>query len=281
MKQINFYHDFSFKISNLVIKNYSTSFYLSSLFFEKNVRKAIFSIYGFVRIADEIVDSFLNTNQEEIINDLEKEVYKSLERGISINPIINSFILTVKEFNIDIELIKAFLKSMKQDLFKKEYFSSNELKDYIYGSAEVIGLMCLKIFTHKQPHLYEELKSYALKLGSAFQKINFLRDLNYDFLTLGRKYFPNINFSNFTEEDKTKIIYEIEKEFQEAKEGIKKLPKNSKLAVWIAYNFYKKLLDKIKKTPASKIFKKRIRISNFYKFYLILKCYLEYKIKLI
>jgi len=281
MEKVSFFNQLSFELTNLFIKKYSTSFYLSSLFFEKNTRQAIFNIYGFVRLADEIVDSFLEFNRIEILKDFEEEVYKSLKRGISPNPVLNSFILTVKEYRIDIDLIRSFLESMKQDLYKKEYISNQELQKYIYGSAEVIGLMCLRVFTKQQNELYEELKKYAIKLGSAFQKINFLRDLNYDVYILKRKYFPKIDFSNFQEEDKNKIIYEIEKEFKEARIGIRKLPSNSKLAVWIAYNFYNQLLNKIKKTSALEIFNKRIRISNLNKFLLIFKCYLEYKLNLI
>jgi len=281
MNGVDFYNKFSFELSSILTKKYSTSFYLSSLFFKKEIKEAIFSIYGFVRLADEIVDSFLEFNQKELLEDFEKEVFNALERGISLNPFLNAFILTVKKYNIDKDLIYAFLKSMKNDLYKKEYFSEKELKEYIYGSAEVVGLMCLKVFVKNNNSLYNELKEYAISLGSAFQKVNFLRDIKYDFRVLKRKYFPNLNFNKFSEEDKNKIIKDIEKEFENAKIGIKKLPKDSKLAVLIAFNYYKALLNKLKETKSSDILKKRIRISNALKFLLTFKSYIQYKFNLI
>ncbi len=281
MNGIDFYNKFSFDLSRILTREYSTSFYLSSLFFKKEIQEAIFGIYGFVRLADEIVDSFLEFNQKELLENFEREVFIALEQGISLNPLLNAFVLTVKKYNIDKDLIYAFLKSMKNDLYKKEYFSEKELKEYIYGSAEVVGLMCLKVFVKNNHSLYNDLKEYAISLGSAFQKVNFLRDIKYDFLTLKRRYFPNVNFEKFSEEDKNRIIKDIEDDFENASIGIKKLPKDSKLAVLIAFNYYKGLLNKLKKTKASDILKKRVRISNALKILLIFKSYIQYKFNLI
>jgi phytoene synthase len=214
MKQL--FDDVSFKCSKLVTKNYSTSFSLAVYMLSPIIRDAIYSIYGFVRFADEIVDSFHGFDKEELINDFEKEYYKSYNSGISLNPILNSFQHTVKKYNITDDLIQAFLKSMKLDLVKSDYNSKEEYDEYIYGSADVVGLMCLKVFVAGKDHKYEQLKDEAMRLGSAFQKVNFLRDLKDDNLVLNRNYFPGVDLNSFDENAKRMIIKEIQDDFDVA-----------------------------------------------------------------
>lgn len=246
-----------------------------------SIRDAIYSIYGFVRFADEIVDSFHDYEKESLIDDFEKEYYKAVNLGISLNPILNSFQHTVKEYNITDDLIQAFLKSMKQDLTKSNYNTQNEYADYIYGSADVVGLMCLKVFTKGNNTKYEQLKNEAMRLGSAFQKVNFLRDLKDDNLILNRTYFPGINLNNFTEAAKTQIINEIEDDFNIAYQGIVKLPIEAKFGVYTAYVYYKKLLTKLKNTPYHEIGNSRIRVSNYTKAGLLAQSFVTYKLKLV
>lgn len=271
----------SFQISKLVTKAYSTSFYTSSLLFEKKIRKHIFSIYGFVRFADEIVDTFHNYDKEKLLDAFELDFYKAYNYGISLNPILNSFQQTVREYNIPLEYIDAFLASMKADLVKNKCEDKDELDKYIYGSAEVVGLMCLKVFCNNNNELFESLKSSAIKLGAAFQKVNFLRDLKNDTQYLGRYYYPQLINSQLNENIKNEIIEDIEKDFNEALIGIKRLPSNSKLAVYTAYLYYRVLLRKIKKTKAHIIMKKRIRVSNFTKTLLIIRAILLNKLNII
>lgn len=268
----------SYKISKLVTKEYSTSFFTASLFYNKEVRQHIFNIYGFVRFADEIVDTFHEYDKEKILSKFERDCKEAIENGISLNPILHSFQETVRKCQIPYEYIDAFINSMKLDLNKKTYSSKEEIKTYIYGSAEVIGLMCLKAFCGKDESLFYELKDYAIKLGSAFQKVNFLRDIKNDTKNLGRIYFPELVDKPFDEKVKNAIIKDIEADFDIALKGIKRLPKNSKLAVYIAYLYYTKLLKKIKRSKAEKILEERIRISNFIKFFLILKAIIQYKL---
>mgnify|MGYP005741016973 FL=1 len=202
--------------SKLVIKRYSTSFYFSSSLLSKDVRQDIFNIYGFVRLADEIVDTFHDFPKKELLEDFEKELWRSIENKISLNPILNSFQFTVNKYSISKDLISSFLNSMKMDLEKKEYNSIEEYKKYIYGSADVVGLMCLRVFVQGSENQYDELSKSAISLGSAFQKVNFLRDLKDDSNILNRVYFPNVDMNNFTEESKKEIILEIEKDFKNA-----------------------------------------------------------------
>ena len=267
--------------SKLVIKRYSTSFYFSSSLLSKTIRQDIFNIYGFVRLADEIVDTFHEYPKQELLEDFEKELWRSVDNKISLNPILNSFQHTVNKYSIPNNLINSFLSSMKMDLEKKEYNSIEEYKKYIYGSADVVGLMCLKVFVKGSESSFSELSPFAISLGSAFQKVNFLRDLKDDSNVLNRVYFPNVDMNNFNEKSKREIILEIEKDFANAVKGIVKLPKNSKFAVYIAYRYYNKLLKKLKRTSSENIVKKRIRIHNLQKFIVIARSYVKYQLNLI
>ena len=267
--------------SKLVIKRYSTSFYFSSSLLSKTIRQDIFNIYGFVRLADEIVDTFHEYPKQELLEDFEKELWRSVDNKISLNPILNSFQHTVNKYSIPKDLINSFLDSMKMDLKKKEYNSVEEYKKYIYGSADVVGLMCLKVFVKGSESSFSELSPFAISLGSAFQKVNFLRDLKDDSNILNRVYFPNVDMNNFNEKSKKEIILEIEKDFANAVKGIVKLPKNSKFAVYIAYRYYNKLLKKLKRTSSENIVKKRIRIHNLQKFIVIARSYVKYQLNLI
>jgi phytoene/squalene synthetase len=267
--------------SKLVIKRYSTSFYFSSSLLSKTIRQDIFNIYGFVRLADEIVDTFHEYPKKELLEDFEKELWRSVDNKISLNPILNSFQHTVNKYSIPKGLINSFLDSMKMDLEKTEYKSVEEYKKYIYGSADVVGLMCLKIFVKGSEESFTELSPFAISLGSAFQKVNFLRDLKDDSNVLNRVYFPNVDMNNFNDKAKKEIILEIEKDFANAVKGIAKLPKNSKFAVYIAYRYYNKLLKKLKRTSSENIVKKRIRIHNHQKFLVIARSYVKYQLNLI
>ena len=267
--------------SKIVIKRYSTSFYFSSSLLSKSIRQDIFNIYGFVRLADEIVDTFHEFPKKELLNEFEEELWRSIENKISLNPILNSFQNTVNRYSIPKDLIRSFLDSMKMDLEKKEYNSLEEYKKYIYGSADVVGLMCLKVFVKGSDTLYSDLSDYAISLGSAFQKVNFLRDLKDDSNILKRVYFPNVNMDDFNEESKKEIINEIELDFKNAVKGIARLPKNSRFAVYIAYRYYNKLLKKLKRTSSENIVKKRVRIHNFQKFTVIARSYVKYQLNLI
>lgn len=279
MKQL--FDDVSFKCSKLVTKNYSTSFSLAVYMLSPSIRDAIYSIYGFVRFADEIVDSFHGFQKEDLINDFEKEYYKAYDYGISLNPILNSFQITVKQYNISDELVQSFLKSMKLDLVKSNYHSDEEYKEYIYGSADVVGLMCLKVFVDGNNQKYEQLKDEAMRLGSAFQKVNFLRDLKDDNLVLNRNYFPGVDLNSFDEKSKAAIINEIEEDFRIAYQGIIKLPIEAKFGVYTAFVYYKKLLKKLKNTPCHEIGSARIRVSNYTKAGLLAQSFVTYKLKLV
>ena len=271
----------SFKCSKLVTKNYSTSFSLAVHMLAPSIRDAIYSVYGFVRFADEIVDSFHDYEKEYLIEDFEKEYYKAMQLGISLNPILNSFQHTVKQYNITDDLVQAFLKSMKLDLIKSTYNSQAEYEDYIYGSADVVGLMCLKVFVKGNNQKYDQLKNEAMRLGSAFQKVNFLRDLKDDNLVLNRNYFPGVDLNSFDENAKTAIINEIEEDFKVAYQGIVKLPMEAKFGVYTAFIYYKKLLKKLKNTPCSEIGNSRIRVSNYTKAGLLAQSFVTYKLKLV
>lgn len=279
MKQL--FDDVSFKCSKLVTKNYSTSFSLAVYMLSPIIRDAIYSIYGFVRFADEIVDSFHGFDKEELINDFEKEYYKSYNSGISLNPILNSFQHTVKKYNITDDLIQSFLKSMKLDLIKSDYNSKAEYDEYIYGSADVVGLMCLKVFVAGKDHKYEQLKDEAMRLGSAFQKVNFLRDLKDDNLVLNRNYFPGVDLNSFDENAKKMIIKEIQEDFNVAYQGILKLPIEAKFGVYTAFVYYKKLLKKLENTPCHEIGNARIRVSNYTKAGLLAQSFVTYKLRLV
>lgn len=279
MKQL--FDDVSFKCSKLVTKYYSTSFSSAVYMLSPSIRDAIYSIYGFVRFADEIVDSFHGFDKEQLINDFEIDYYKAQKFGISLNPILNSFQQTVKQYNITDDLIQAFLRSMKLDLVKSDYETQGEYEDYIYGSADVVGLMCLKVFVKGNTTRYEQLKGEAMRLGSAFQKVNFLRDLKDDNLVLNRNYFPGVDLKSFDEDAKTAIIKEIEEDFAVAFQGIVKLPIEAKFGVYTAFVYYKKLLKKLKNTPCHEIGNARIRVSNYTKAGLLAQSFVTYKLKLV
>ena len=271
---MNIYRNSSYEISELITRKYSTSFYFASLFYKKEIREAIYSIYGFVRFADEIVDTFHDYDKEGLLNKFEADLSDAFNRKISLNPVLNSFQLTVEKYQINHDHIKAFLRSMRMDLTKQTYKTNAEIKKYIYGSAEVVGLMCLRVFCEGNDHIYRKLETPAIKLGAAFQKVNFLRDLRNDTENLRRKYFPEVDEANFSEKVKNEIIHDIEEDFKIAFKGIRQLVPGVRLAVLTAYYYYSCLLNKFRKTPADKIFKKRIRISNAKKLMLIFKAYI-------
>ena len=280
MKEI--FDDVSNECSKLVTKKYSTSFSLAVKMLSPKIRTDIYNIYGFVRFADEIVDSFHQYDKEKLINKFETDYYEAIENGISLNPILNAFQQTVFKYQISDDLVQSFLKSMKADLYKTTYNTKEEYDAYIYGSADVVGLMCLKVFVNGDSEKYEELKYAAMRLGSAFQKVNFLRDLKDDIEGLDRSYFPNVDLSALNNESKNQIINEIEQDFEVAfKEGILKLPVEAKFGVYVAYRYYKRLLKKLKKTPSSEIMETRIRISNPMKINLLARSFVKYKLNLI
>ncbi|MEC7858138.1 MAG: phytoene/squalene synthase family protein [Bacteroidota bacterium] len=270
---IKLYNEISTKCSELVTKNYSTSFSLGIYTLNKRIHKDIYSIYGFVRFADEIVDTFHNLDKEKVLNKFEDETFISIKDNFSTNPILHAFQLTVNKFKIEEKHIKAFLESMRMDLYMKK-FNEHEYKKYIYGSAEVVGLMCLKVFCSEEKS-YNKLEPYAISLGSAFQKVNFLRDIRSDYDERGRVYFPSVEFESFTEEEKKKIEDDIEGEFNHALLGIKKLPAIARTGVYLSYNYYRELLNKIKRLDHKKIKSERIRVSNFKKFIIFLSTYLN------
>lgn len=271
----------SFDCSRNVTKSYSTSFSAAVKMLAPSIRQDIYNIYGFVRFADEIVDTFHEYNKEELFGLFEKDLASSLENKISLNPILNSFQFTVNKYNIPNDLINAFMKSMKLDLSKTDYHTDDEYKEYIYGSADVVGLMCLKVFVNGDLKRYDELKESAMRLGSAFQKVNFLRDLKADFEDLSRTYFPNTDLSKLDEKSKQQIINEIEEDFKAGYQGIKNLPIEAKFGVYTAYSFYKKLLSKLKSTPSAEIKNTRIRVPDYQKYSLFARCYVSYKFKLV
>jgi phytoene/squalene synthetase len=270
------FDELSYKVSETVTQKYSTSFSLGILALKSAIRPAIYAIYGYVRLADEIVDSFHDYDKARLLERFKTETWNALDEGISLNPILQSFQETVNRFDIDRSLIEQFLHSMEMDLQQINY-NSDLYKEYILGSAEVVGLMCLQVFVEGNREAFERLKPYAMKLGSAFQKVNFLRDLKEDYQALGRSYFPNIQMSIFSNETKREIEYEIEAEFDEALKGIKKLPVQSRFGVYLAYKYYRSLFKKIKNTPAEKIMQQRIRIPNTEKLSLAMRSYLRYK----
>jgi len=279
MKSI--FDDVSNDCSKIVTKTYSTSFSLATKMLSKSIRQHIYNIYGFVRFADEIVDSFHDYDKELLFKDFSSDLEKCIENKIHLNPILNSFQATYHRFNIDKGLVDSFMSSMEKDLHKKKYMSNQEYEDYIYGSADVVGLMCLKVFVNGDTKKYEELKSFAMRLGSAFQKVNFLRDLKDDFEVLNRTYFPNTDLNQLDEESKIKIIDEIEGDFKEGLNGIKMLPIEAKFGVFMAYRYYSQLLKKLKKTPALDIKNTRIRVPNYKKIELLTRSYVKYQLNLL
>ena len=276
------FDEVSEKCSKLVTTAYSTSFSMAVRTLAPSIRPAIYNIYGFVRFADEIVDTFHDYPKDEILARFEEEYYRAYALGISMNPILNAFQKTVKEYEIDDELIQAFLNSMKADLDEVKYSTQEEFNSYIYGSADVVGLMCLKVFVKGDKDKYEELKVAAMRLGSAFQKVNFLRDLKKDYEMLNRCYFPNIDLKSLDTVSKEAIIKDIEADFDYAyQNGILNLPVEAKFGVYMAYRYYRKLLIKLKRVPSSHIIQARKRISNPMKFNLLARSYVKYKLNLI
>lgn len=270
-KPIADYDRISFRLSKEVTKGYSTSFFTASRLFSPEIRYAIWSIYGFVRLADEIVDTFLDFDQKVLLEDFQKEYELALKQGISLNPILHAFQITVRDFDIPERYVLSFLASMKKDLVKKEYVDSDEAAEYIYGSADVVGLMCLKVFCKGNTALFEELESSAMRLGSAFQKVNFLRDLRVDQELLGRTYFPEIVGKSLDEASKKAIVMDIEADFKAASVGLAKLPGGAKPAVKVAFDYYKELLRRIDRTPADEMLKRRIRVPDGVKLVLFFK----------
>ena len=267
---IELYHNISRNASKHITRTYSTSFSLGIRLLDKSIHNAIYSIYGFVRLADEIVDTFHDFPKAEMLSEFKKDTYKAIDRKISVNPVLHSFQWAVNEYRIDMTLINQFLKSMEQDLKDIEY-SNDAYQDYIVGSAEVVGLMCLKVFVNGDQKLYEELEESARRLGAAFQKVNFLRDVKADYEDLGRTYFPGVDLTSFTSEEKSKIEEDIQNDFLHALEGIKKLPSSSRLGVFVAYRYYLSLFKKIKNIPSERLMKERIRVKNYKKIYITFK----------
>ncbi len=274
------FDDLSIAVSKKTTETYSTSFSLGIYFLHHRLRSAIYSIYGFVRVADEIVDSFEGFDQQSLLKKFSEETYECLASRISFNPILNSFQQAVHQYSIDPSLIDTFLKSMEMDLEKQQY-NHEKYQQYILGSAEVVGLMCLHIFTEGNKEMFEELKPFAMKLGAAFQKVNFLRDMKEDYQILGRTYFPNVEMNHFGMDAKKKIEAEIEEDFKMALLGIKKLPPSSKGGVYLAYVYYRSLFKKIKRIPAHKILTERVRINNGKKFSLMVNSLVANKMNLV
>ncbi|AMS25746.1 phytoene synthase [Bacteroidetes bacterium UKL13-3] len=274
------FDNLSKKTSKMVTNAYSTSFSLGIRFLAKKFHDPIYAVYGFVRFADEIVDTFHGYNKRELLEDFRKDTYKAIKQGISLNPILNAFQEVVNKYEVDHELIDTFLYSMEMDLDDREYDQSAYEK-YILGSAEVVGLMCLKVFVEGDPQKYEELKPYAMKLGSAFQKINFLRDYKVDTEYLGRIYFPQLQFTQMDQQTKLEIERDIEKDFAVGYEGIKRLPKDARFGVYVAYIYYSNLLHKIMEMPAQQIMQERVRIPNNEKYALFFGSYLRHSFNLL
>jgi len=279
MKKI--FDEVSEMCSKSVTESYSTSFSLATRMLSPSIRQDIYNIYGFVRFADEIVDSFHEYNKEELLDNFEKELTYSITNKISLNPILNSFQKTLLKYEINIELVNSFLKSMRWDLDKKTYLSKQEFDEYIYGSADVVGLMCLKVFVSGDEDKFDQLKPFAMSLGSAFQKVNFLRDLKADHESLNRSYFPNLNIDKFDEESKQFILNEIDRDFSNALKGILLLPSSARFGVYTAYKYYLKLLNKLRKTDPLKIKNSRIRVPNYQKINVLARSYVRYRLNIL
>ncbi len=267
---VHLFHSTSEICSKIVTQRYSTSFASAIRMLHKDLRTPIFNIYGFVRLADEIVDTFHDHDKEELLEQFKAETYESIKRGISLNPVLNSFQRTVNQYNIDLKLVDAFFRSMEMDLSKKVYDVLG-YEEYIYGSAEVVGLMCLYVFCEGDRALYEKLEPSARSLGAAFQKVNFLRDIKADYTGLSRTYFPGCDFNNFTEREKRQIEEDIAADFRAAFEGIKQLPLKARFGVYVAYKYYLSLFKKIKRLKPSSILESRIRIPDFLKAYIVFR----------
>ena len=270
----------SARCSKITTWEYSTSFSLGIKLLAKRFRQPIYAIYGFVRFADEIVDSFHNYDKAKLLHKFRAETYEAIDTGISLNPILNSFQFAVNKYSINRELIDIFLDSMEMDL-QQHFYTRTLYERYIYGSAEAVGLMCLKVFCEGDMQLYNTLTKPAMKLGSAFQKINFLRDIKADNEQLGRLYFPGVDLANFSKENKWQIEHEIASELAEALHGIKQLPASSGGGVYLAYHYYLVLFKKIKNVQPVEMFSKRIRVNNIKKFGLLFNCMIRHRLNLL
>lgn len=280
MNHLDLYKKTSLECSKLITERYSTSFTLGIKTLDKRFHLPIYAIYGFVRYADEIVDTFHGFDKKTLLSRFKADTYLAIEEGISLNPVLHSFQLMVNQYHIDHELIEAFLHSMEMDLYFADY-NQVGYEEYIYGSAEVVGLMCLRVFCEGDVAMYDRLKDDARRLGSAFQKVNFLRDIKSDFQERGRTYFPNVDFENFTLEDKKSIEDDIQADFDAALRGIIALPQGAKAGVYLAYRYYLRLFDKIKGCPASKIQNERIRVPDFQKIALLASTYFQIRLNTI
>ena len=267
--------------SKIVTHSYSTSFSIATKLLAPSIRQDIYNIYGFVRFADEIVDTFHEYDKSALFKKFKVDMYEAIEHKISLNPILNSFQETVHKYNIESELYEAFMDSMEKDLHKSNYLTQEEYEAYIYGSADVVGLMCLKVFVKGDQRKYNALKHDAMRLGSAFQKVNFLRDLKSDSEELERSYFPNADLNQLDENTKSQIIEEIDQDFKAGLRGISNLPVEAKLGVYTAYIYYSKLLQKLKNTPSLEIKNKRIRVPNYQKASLLAKSYISCRFNLV
>ena len=277
---VQLFHTTSESCSRIVTKRYSTSFSSAIRLLHRDLRTPIFNIYGFVRFADEIVDTFHDYDKPKLLEQFKIETYDSIKRGISLNPILNSFQRTVNEYNIDLNLVDAFFHSMEMDLAKKCY-DCQGYKDYVYGSAEVVGLMCLYVFCEGNKNLYDKLENSARSLGAAFQKVNFLRDIKADYLGLSRVYFPGCDFSNFTDADKRRIEEDIQQDFRQAYHGILRLPLKARFGVYVAYKYYLSLFKKIRRLKPAKVLETRIRIPNYHKAMIIFRAGVKNQLRLI
>ena len=269
----------SIRCSQVTTHAYSTSFTIGIKCLAPELREPIYAIYGFVRLADEVVDSFHDYDKTSLLEHLREETVAAINDGISLNPILNSFQATVRRYKIEFSLIERFLYSMEMDLQRRKYDQSR-FEEYVLGSAEVVGLMCLRVFT-SDDKLYEQLKPYAMRLGSAFQKINFLRDIQSDYLQLGRSYFPDVEIAHFNEESKQRIEHDINQDFDMGLKGILLLPRTSRLGVYVAYAYYKALFRKIRNTPSRMILNSRIRIHAQHKAGLLVYAYVKHQLRLI
>lgn len=276
MNHLTLYHKTCCECSSLITRRYSTSFSLGIRLFEHRLRGPICSIYGFVRFADEIVDTFHDYQKEVLLRRFRDDTRQAIDEGISLNPVLHSFQKVVHEYGIEWELIDAFLKSMEMDLNHSTY-NETGYDDYIYGSAEVVGLMCLRVFCEGNDAEFQRLKAPARRLGSAFQKVNFLRDIKSDFEERGRVYFPGVDFRRFTQQDKTAIEQDIKADFDAALEGIRQLPRSARLGVYVAYKYYTHLFAKIKSAPAQQIAQERFRVSDKKKIYLLFSSALRHQ----
>lgn len=275
MKQL--YDKTTFECSKLITNRYSTSFSLGIKTLHKKYHAPIYGIYGFVRYADEIVDTFFDYDRKELLNRFKTDTYKAIEEGISLNPVLHSFQAVVNEYRIERPLIEAFLHSMEMDLYEKDYTQPG-YEEYIYGSAEVVGLMCLRVFCEGNEEMYQSLLPSAKRLGAAFQKVNFLRDMKSDFQDRGRVYFPGVDFNEFTKTVKVQIEEDIQADFDAAYKGIIQLPKAARFGVYLAYIYYLRLFRKIKNYAPEKVLTERIRVPDSIKFLLLAKTYVKHQL---